>query len=242
MPIGIILNSLCILCGGLAGLAAGHRLSDQIKENLNMIFGLCSIGIGISSIVLMENMPAVILSLICGTLLGWGIHLGDWINRASLAMERLVSKLVKADTSSLPEEEFKNTLVTIIVLFCASSTGIYGSIVSGMTGDHTILIAKSILDLFTAMIFACSLGAVVCLIAVPQFILFMVMFLCAELILPLTTPELINDFKAAGGFIMIATGFRILKLRLFPTADMIPAMLLVMPVSWVWVNWILPLL
>ena len=107
----------------------------------------------------------------------------------------------------MPEEEFKNTLVTIIVLFCASSTGIYGSIVSGMTGDHTILIAKSILDLFTAMIFACSLGAVVCLIAVPQFILFMVMFLCAELILPLTTPEMINDFKAVGGFIMIATGF-----------------------------------
>ncbi len=142
----------------------------------------------------------------------------------------------------MPEEEFKNTLVTIIVLFCASSTGIYGSIVSGMTGDHTILIAKSILDLFTAMIFACSLGAVVCLIAVPQFILFMVMFLCAELILPLTTPEMINDFKAVGGFIMIATGFRILKLRLFPTADMIPTMLLVMPVSWAWVNWILPLL
>ncbi len=76
MPIGIILNSLCILCGGLAGLAVGHRLSDQIKENLNMIFGLCSIGIGISSIVLMENMPAVILSLICGTLLGGGNSFG----------------------------------------------------------------------------------------------------------------------------------------------------------------------
>lgn len=50
-----------------------------------------------------------------------------------------------------------NTLVTIIVLFCASGTGIYGSIVSGMSGDHSVLISKSILDLFTAAIFACSL-------------------------------------------------------------------------------------
>lgn len=242
MPIGIILNAVCILCGGLAGLAVGHRLSDQIKENLNMIFGLSSIGIGISSIVLMVNMPVVILSLLCGTLLGLGLHLGEWINRASLAMEKLASRLVKSGPSALSEEEFKNTLVTIIVLFCASSTGIYGAIVSGMTGDHTILIAKAILDLFSAMIFSCSLGAVVCLIAVPQFVLFMIMFLCAGLILPLTTPDMVNDFKAAGGFIMIATGFRILKLRMFPTADMIPTMLLVMPVSWAWTNWIVPLL
>ncbi len=41
---------------------------------------------------------------------------------------------------------------------------------------------------------------------------------------------------------MIATGFRIMKLRQFPTADMIPAMILVMPISWAWVNWILPFL
>ncbi|AKB98328.1 protein of unknown function [Streptococcus thermophilus] len=35
---------------------------------------------------------------------------------------------------------------------------------------------------------------------------------------------------------------RIMKLRQFPTADMIPAMILVMPISWAWVNWILPFL
>ena len=45
-----------------------------------------------------------------------------------------------------------NTLVTIIVLFCVSGTGIYGFIVSGMSGDHSVLIFKSILDLFTAAI------------------------------------------------------------------------------------------
>ena len=41
---------------------------------------------------------------------------------------------------------------------------------------------------------------------------------------------------------MIATGFRIMKLRQFPTADMIPSMILVMPISLAWVNWILPFL
>lgn len=133
------------------------------------------------------------------------------------------------------------TLVTVIVLFCASGTGIYGSIVSGMTGDNSILIAKSVLDLFTAMIFACMLGGVVSLIAIPQVVIFLALFLCAGLLYPLTTPEMIDDFKAAGGFIMLATAFRMMQVKIFPTADMIPAMVLVFPVSWSWSTFILPL-
>ena len=132
--------------------------------------------------------------------------------------------------------------MTAIVLFCASGTGIYGSIVSGMSGDHSILIAKSILDLFTAMIFACSLGLSVSAIAIPQTVIFLVLFYCAQLIFPLTTPSMVNDFKACGGMIMLATGFRIAKIRDFPIADMIPAMLLVWPISWAWTAWILPIL
>lgn len=127
------------------------------------------------------------------------------------------------------------------VLFCASGTGIYGSIVSGMTGDNSILIAKSVLDLFTAMIFACMLGGVVSLIAIPQVVIFLALFLCAGLLYPLTTPEMIDDFKAAGGFIMLATAFRMMQVKIFPTADMIPAMVLVFPVSWSWSTFILPL-
>ena len=30
--------------------------------------------------------------------------------------------------------------------------------------------------------------------------------------------------------------------KLFPIADMIPAMVLVMPMSWIWASWIQPLL
>jgi hypothetical protein len=110
-----------------------------------------------------------------------------------------------------------------------------------MTGDHSILISKSILDLFTALIFACMLGLIVSAIAIPQFIIFFILFLCAGVIYPMTTPAMINDFKACGGFLLIATGFRMLKLKMFPTADMIPAMILVMPISFMWVNYILPL-
>ena len=157
-------------------------------------------------------------------------------------MQKAVSKILPQKHSQLSNDEFLATLLTVIVLFCASGTGIYGSLDSGMTGDATILISKSILDFFTAAIFACNLGFVVSLIAIPQFIIFTALFLLAGVIVPLTTPDMIADFKACGGFLMVATGFRMIRVKMFPTADMIPAMVIVMPLSWFWVNVIMPLL
>ena len=106
-------------------------------------------------------MPAVIFALILGTGIGLAIHLGDKIRAGALMMEKASSRIVKSSPSALDRKEFTETLITIIVIFVASGTGIYGSIVSGMTGDHSIMIAKSILDLFTAIIFSCTLGSVV---------------------------------------------------------------------------------
>ncbi|MBR3106491.1 MAG: DUF554 domain-containing protein [Clostridia bacterium] len=234
MPIGVIVNTLSIAVGGVAGAIWGSKLSQEFKEKLNQIFGVCAMGIGITSIVLLQNLPAVILSLILGTIVGIVTHLGTWLERGGKRMASLFpSKGSNQDTA---------LLVTTIVLFCASGSGIYGSIVSGISGDHSILLAKSILDLFTAMIFACSLGMVVSAIAIPQFIIFLLLFLLAKVIYPLTTPAMINDFKACGGLILLATGLRIAKVKDFPIADMIPAMLLVWPISWMWTAWIVPLL
>lgn len=210
MPLGIILNTMSIVFGGMLGTWAGGRLSDNFKENMNMIFGCCSMAMGISSIVLMENMPAVIFSVVIGTAAGLAVQLGEKINNGGRMMQRFIFRFVR--------------------------------IVSGITGDHSILTAKSILDLFTAIIFACSLGIIVSLIAVPQLLIFTALFLCAGFIFPLTTTEMINDFKACGGILMLATGFRMIKVKMFPTADMILAMVLVMPVSWIWTSHILPLM
>lgn len=241
MPIGVIVNGLSVVIGGIIGALVGGKLSGDFKDKINMIFGCCSMAMGISTIVLMENMPAVVFSVIIGTAIGLAIHLGDKINVGGRAMQRVISRFIRTSNTEISPDEFEATLITVIVLFCASGTGIYGAIVSGMTGAHSILIAKSILDLFTALIFACILGAVVSVIAIPQIIIFLILFLCAGFIYPLTTPTMINDFKACGGFLMLATGFRMIKVKMFPTADMIPAMIIVMPISALWVNYIMPL-
>lgn len=239
MPVGVIVDALAVIIGGVVGALVGYKLKNDFKDNMNLILGCCSMCMGVNTIVLMENMPAVVFSIIIGTGIGLAIHLGNKINGGGVLMQKGISKFVQAP-SNLSEAEFQATLVTCITLFCASGTGIYGAISAGMLGDHSILIAKAILDLFTAVVFACNLGMVVALVAAPQFIIFLILFLCAGLIYPMCTPTMINDFKACGGFIMLATGFRMCKIKMFPVADMIPAMVIVMPISWFWVNFVTP--
>lgn len=241
MPIGIIINGCSVILGGILGCVLGKRLGSQLQNKLQMVFAVCSMSMGIGTIVLMQNIPAVVFSVIFGTMIGHLIHLEDNVNRAAKRMQKIIMRLLGSRSGMSSAEEKGDMLLTVIVLFCASGTGIYGSMISSMTGDHSILIAKSILALFTALIFACSLGLVVSMIAIPQMILFLILFICAGLIYPLCTLEMIGDFKACGGCIMLATGFRMVRLKEFPIADMIPAMALVMPISWAWMNYILPL-
>ena len=242
MPIGVIINTIAIFLGGIAGALLGDKLPEKYKEQLNLIFGLCSMGMGISSIVLMKYMPAVVFALIIGTIVGLVFKLGDKVYELCSKLQKVMIRIVPKKETNMSETEFLATLITVIVLFCSSGMGIYGSLSEGMTGDSSLLITKSILDFFTAAIFACNLGYIVSLIAVPQFAIFTTLFLSASFIVPLTTPDMIADFKACGGFLMVAAGFRILKLKMFPVVDMIPAMILVMPFSWFWINIILHLL
>lgn len=156
MPIGVTINALSVLFGGAFGAFAGKHMSENFKNGLNMVFGACSMTMGIFSIAPMKNMSAVIFAVILGTGLGLLIHLGDWINNGAKWMQSLIMKVVPQGNPDMSQAEFDATLVTVIVLFCASGTGIYGALTEGMTGDTSILISKSILDFFTAAIFAAN--------------------------------------------------------------------------------------
>ena len=233
MPTGIIINVLSVVIGGFLGSLVGNRLSENLKSTMTTVFGISALAMGIASVVLMKNMPAVIFAVIIGTLIGTLLNIDGAIRQGT---GKLLQKL------HLGEDIDFRLMVTAMVLFCVSGTGVYGSLTSGMTGDHSILIAKSVLDFFTAMIFACQLKRAVMLIGIPQLVIMLALFFSARLILPLTTETMIADFKACGGIVLLATGFTIMKVKEIPVANMILSMVLVMPVSAFWTNVLAPLL
>lgn len=233
MPIGVIINSFVIIFGGFAGAFLGDKIPERLRVALPLTFGAASMGMGIHLIGEMHMLPPVILSLIIGSAIGELIQIEKGIEWCARKIQSPIEKIFSSK-SNIDQEQFMEQFVGIIVLFCASGTGIFGSLNEGMTGDFTILLSKSFLDLFTAAIFATALGYIVVTVAIPQFIIQFSLFLSAGFILPLVNEHLIGDLSALGGIIMLVTGFRICGIKSFPVANMLPGMILVMPISSLW--------
>jgi uncharacterized membrane protein YqgA involved in biofilm formation len=237
MIIGPYINGSAVLLGGIVGALLSHRLPERLRTSMPLIFGAASMCMGIVLVVKVSHMPVMVLSVILGAMLGELCYLEKGIGKLGSKARSLVEIFVKSDPGDQEsQEQFLQSYVAIIVLFCASGTGIFGSMHEGMTGDTSVMIAKSFLDLFTAAIFATTLGFAVAVVAVPQLIIQLLLAYGAVFILPLTTPEMQADFSAVGGVLMFATGFRICGIKIFPVASMLPALILAMPISSLWVH------
>ncbi|ORJ27443.1 DUF554 domain-containing protein [Rouxiella badensis] len=237
MLIGPIANGAAVVLGGLAGAFMGSRLPERLRCALPLTFGLSSIGLGIILIVKIKSLPAVILALILGAAIGELIYFERKIGEFGAFSKKLVERIAPAK-QGMSAELFEEKFVAILVLFCASGTGIIGAMTEGMTGSPSILLVKTIMDFFTAAIFATSLGYAVAMIAVPQFIIQLCLVAAAGIIMPLISPTMMGDFTAAGGLVMLAAGYRISGIKLFPVANMLPALVLVMPISYLWTSYI----
>lgn len=234
MVTGPFINASAVLVGGVLGALLSQRLPERIRTSMTSIFGLASLGIGILLVIKCANLPVMVLSTLVGTLLGEICNMEKGINTLVSKLQQLMSAKGKKKAST--HESYIQSYVAIIVLFCASGTGtgVFGAMREGMTGDASILIAKAFLDFFTATIFACTLGIAVAAISVPMLLIQLTLAACAAIIMPLTTPMMLADFSAVGGMLLVATGLRICGIKMFAVVNMLPALVLAMPISAAW--------
>lgn len=226
MPIGVIVNCISVLAGGVIGSALGHVLPNSLKEHLPTLFGMCSIAIGINSIIKAVSMTAVVLPILVGFTIGHLLHLEDW---ASRFFHRLV-KTMHLGGDNIDMEFY----ITAVALFCCSGFGWYSTLTEGIAGDPNLLFAKSVLDFFTAMIFASTLGKAICAIPLPQCVILLCVFTAGRLLSGALTPEMFADLSACGGVLTMSAGFRVSKIKSVPLVDLMPALILVMPFSALW--------
>ena len=232
--LGPLVNSAALIIGGVTGSILGRLVPRRVKEALPLTCGVISMGVGTVMINKVHALPAMALALLAGALIGEVLRLERGLEVAvNWAQKRAAQAWPSKRDNPLPEG-FVVKFVTIMVLFCASGMGVFGATQEGMTGDASILLAKSVLDLFTAMVFATELGISVALIAVPQVVIQSTLFFGANLMIPLATPAMLADFSACGGIIMLATGLRICGIKIFPIVNMLPALVLIMPISALW--------
>jgi|LSQX01.2.fsa_nt_gb uncharacterized membrane protein YqgA involved in biofilm formation len=228
IPIGIFFNTGCIVLGSLIGATFGKFLPEKTSKILPSIFGIAALCMGVSLITNVNSLTAVVLALILGSIIGESLGL-------ETGLSRLLSKMFANNTdNNISNNNNVSTLISIIVLFGFSGTGIFGALNAGFSGDHSIIIAKSFLDFFTAIIFGTTVGYVIIIAAIPQTAISLMLFYSSSILLPFLTNYMISDFKALGGIVTFTVGLKMLDVKHFNVINLLPALILVMPFSYLW--------
>jgi len=229
MPAGILTDVVATLFGGVAGCLLGDRISDRYKNLLNNMLGMSAIVMGITLVVKVHSLSAAILALLIGAVLGETIRLEDRVNHVAASITAKVAGGADAAPSYLA------AVSAALVLFCFGGTGWFGALNEGITGDGSMLVTKSILDCVTACIFAAIHGKLIPLLSIPEFCVFMTLYLISGTVSPLITPEMTADFSAVGGIITIAAGLRLTKIKTdIKVLNLLPALILSFIVSALW--------
>ena len=217
---GVSVNVIAIVVGSLLGIIFKKFIKDSYKETIMNGIAITVIIMGIMNVIETNQFLIVIVSIVLGSLIGEILDLEGKINKFA---DILCSKFEK---NQCEESTFSEGFVTTTLIFCVGAMAIVGSLESGLTGNHDTLLAKSLLDGVSSVIFASTFGIGVIFSAAPVLIYEGGIVLGATLIKGFLTPEMITEVSAVGGILIIAIALNILELKKIKIGNMLPAIII----------------
>jgi uncharacterized membrane protein YqgA involved in biofilm formation len=215
--LGTIVNTAAILFGALIGLLFKGGIPPSYNQTIMKAIGLAVVLIGLLNAFQTQNMLLLIFSLAIGSLLGemmkieTGLeNLGNWLESRFAASGGNISR----------------GFVTSSLLFCVGAMAIVGSLESGLSGNHQTLLAKSVLDGISSIVFASTMGLGVAFSAVSVFIYQGFITLTASFLQQFLVEAAITEMSAVGGLLILAIGMNILDLPRIKVGNMLPAIFL----------------
>lgn len=213
--LGTLVNTATIVIGSAVGALARRGLGKRYQEILYAAMGLAAVGIGVNAIVTSMSQsiyPVLfIASLAIGGVLGTAIDIDG-------RFSRFVSKRSKDG------EGLAQGLSTAIMIFCIGALSILGPINSAMYGDETYLLTNATLDLVTSMVLASSFGFGIAFAAIVLFCWQGAIWLLAGFLAPFLDGGLMVEITLVGGFMILASGLGILKVKEIPVMNLLPAL------------------
>ncbi len=214
MLIGTTVNALAIVAGGLMGLFFSRFVPKSHADTAIQAVGLVVLFMGLKMAWKTDEYILLICSLAFGTAVGGLIRIEDRMNRLG---DRLEARFRGAG------EGFAKAFVFTSLLFCVGSMAVVGSLESGLTGNHDILFAKSVLDGLGSVLFAATMGIGVLFSAAAVFLYQGTIAVTASFAGKLLTPEVITQISAVGGLLIVGMGLNMLGVSKIKVGDMLPA-------------------
>ena len=222
--LAVFINVAAVLLGSAVGLLFGSRIKESYTKGIMTAIALCTLVIGVQCAVQTASIMIVMVCLVIGTVIGIALHLDERMNSAS---DRIRDRL---KGTKLAEGPFAEAFMTTTMLFCVGTMTVIGSIEAGLNQNYEILIAKSVMDLMSSLIFAAALGAGVMLSAVSVLVIQGGIVLLASLLAPALTTEVVTEMTAVGGTLFIGMAINLLGIseKRIKVGDMLPGIFLPM--------------
>ncbi len=221
---GVLFNGAAVLLSGIIGLLIKKGIPKSIDTSIKNAMGIAIIIIAINGII--SNMITVdadgslhssgelllVISMAIGTLLGEILKLEDRLNGLSGKIE-----------SKFRIEGFTTGFVTASSIFCIGAMAIIGSINSGLMGDHSILITKSIIDFVVGIILAASLGIGVMFSFIPVVLYQGFIALLAGLLSRFLVGDVLTQSCFIGYALIGCVGLNVMINNKFKVVNMLPS-------------------
>lgn len=213
--IGIFANTLAVVIGTAVGVIVKQFLTERYKNSLWMVLGFAALGVGMETVV--TNLPKshypilFIISMAIGFPIGTYFHLDDrsnnWLN------SHFTTKVGEG-------------IATASFLDCIGALAILGPVYAATSGNQTMLYTNAMFTLVCAIIFGAGFGWGMLLETPIIFIWLTLIYLIARFLsASFFSPAFITEVSIVGGFLIVAAGLSLLKIRQFKTVDMLPALI-----------------
>jgi len=192
------------------------EIPRRIEKIIVQAIGLATCAIGISMIVKLSDVIALVLGLLIGAIFGELMRLEERLNE--------FAGMVKSKFSH-DDDCFIEGMVTAFITFCIGPMTIVGSIEDGL-GNPSILFAKSVLDGFMAIAYSASLGVGVIFSTIPMLLYQGSIALIASMIKITISTSTLNTLTATGGSILLGLGIKLLKIKDLKITNLLPALVI----------------
>lgn len=229
MPgLGTIINVIAIVAAGVIGTTGGRLLNKKLARMLTVVCGIYVIYIGIEgSIVgllsttegqsLQSNAIVFGVSLVGGTLVGTLADIDGLINRFGVWLRNR--------TGNENDRQFVNAFVTASLTVCVGAMAVIGSIEDGISGDHSVLITKAILDFIIILAMSASLGKGCAFSALPVGVFQGSITLLAVFLKPFVTELALANLSMVGALLIGCVGVNLVFNKGIKVANMLPAII-----------------
>lgn len=218
--LGTLVNTAAVLVGSCIGLLFRKGLPERFGQVIMKGLGLCVMYIGVKGALKGENEIIAILSIAVGAVIGELLRLDERLEKLGGWIERKCKKR-EADKTSVTEG-----FVSASLLFCVGAMTILGSLESGISGDHSTLFLKSILDFTCSIIYASTLGYGVIFSAATVLVIQGSITLLAGWIAPVLTETVILEMSCVGSILIIGLALNMLGITKLKTMNYVPAIFL----------------